>query len=182
MKERFCREWADAGLAKGTNEERTGACAADSERSSTKQLSFSGETRVVIEQLPESAEEAGLSRRVIEKAAWRAIVRRILGPDTVISYNAAGAPILERGRGYIGVSHTRGWVAVILSPAPCAIDIELKTRMLSPAAAARYSICSMEDWCALEATYKYAGLAGHEPPPGSVSFIDHPALIVAVIR
>jgi phosphopantetheinyl transferase len=123
----------------------------------------------------------GLSRRVAERAAWRAIVRERLGGDVAIEYNANGAPVLDAGRGYIGVSHTRGWVAVVWSPEPCAIDIELRGRTLSPAAAARYSIGSLEDWCALEAAYKFAGLTGRQPAPGSVRFLPHPALVVAVI-
>lgn len=125
----------------------------------------------------------GLSRRVAERAAWHAIVRERLGNDISIGYNANGAPVLGSGEhGFISVSHTRGWVAVIWSPVPCAIDIELHERALSPAAAERYSIVSMEDWCALEASYKYAGLTGCPPGSDSVRFVSHPALIVAVIQ
>jgi phosphopantetheinyl transferase len=127
------------------------------------------------------ADTPGLSRRVAERAAWRAIVRERLGEDTAIEYNENGAPVLASGRGYISVSHTRGWVAVVWSPEPCAIDIELHSRRLSPEAAARYSINSIEDWCALEATYKFKGLTGREPASGSVRFLSHPELVVAVI-
>ncbi len=152
-------------------------------------------------------EPKGISRREAEGAAWRAIVRRHLGQDTVISYNENGAPVLgkipvreylsveDRGPqtsasrrdapnplGYIGVSHTRGWVAVVWSPEPCAIDIEPADRKLSPAAAERYSLSSISDWCALEAAYKYKGLTGIEPPRNAVAFLPHPVLIVAVIR
>jgi phosphopantetheinyl transferase len=110
-------------------------------------------------------------------------VRQRLGNDVSIGYNAAGAPVLNDGRGYISVSHTRGWVAVVWSPEPCAVDIELKTRRLSAAAGARYNITSIEDWCALEARYKFAGLTGRQPKPESdaVSFLPHPELVVAVI-
>lgn len=124
----------------------------------------------------------GPARRIAERAAWRAIVRERLGENTIIGRNKNGAPVLEGCPGYISVSHTQGWVAVIWSPAPCAIDIELKIRELSPEAAARYSIGSMEDWCALEASYKYEGLTGFPPAPCSVCFVPHPDLIVAVIR
>jgi phosphopantetheinyl transferase len=129
-------------------------------------------------------EEEGLSRRVAERAAWRAIVRQRLGlpDDTAIGYNKNGAPVLSERLGFISVSHTRGWVAVVWSPEPCAIDIELKTRTLSEPAAQRYSITSIEDWCALEARYKFTGLTGNEPAPESVHFLSHPELIVAVIR
>ncbi len=86
------------------------------------------------------------------------------------------------GPGYISVSHTRGWVAVIWSPTPCAIDIERRDRTLPSSVAKRYpAIRYMEDWCAFEAEYKFAGLTGHPPAPGSVRLLPHPELIVAVI-
>jgi phosphopantetheinyl transferase len=118
---------------------------------------------------------------VAERAAWRAIVRERLGEDTAIGYNENGAPVLDAGRGYISVSHTRGWVAVVWSQEPCAIDIELRGRQISRAVMARYPIASIEDWCAFEATYKFKGLTGREPAPGSVRFLSHPELVVAVI-
>lgn len=136
---------------------------------------------IEITPLPETV---GLGRRVAERAAWRAIVRRRLGvTDEAIGYNRNGAPVLMgTGGGYISVSHTPGWVAVIWSPAPCAIDIELQGRRLPDGVAARYpSVVSIEDWCALEAAYKFEGLTGHPPPPGSVRFEPHPTLTVAVI-
>ncbi len=123
----------------------------------------------------------GLARRAAEKAAWHAIVRERLGGDTAIAYNKNGAPVLAGTPGYISVSHTRGWVAVVWSPAPCAIDIELRSRTLSPAARERYGFTRIEEWCALEAEYKYKGLTGTPPPPGSVRFEPHDTLVVAVI-
>jgi phosphopantetheinyl transferase len=120
---------------------------------------------------------------VAERAAWHAIVRERLGADVVVGYNKNGAPIIEGGaeRGHISISHTKGWVAVIWSPEPCAIDIELRDRKLSAGAAARYNISSIEDWCALEARYKYAGLTGHQPDPTvELRFLPHPDLVVAV--
>jgi hypothetical protein len=130
---------------------------------------------------------AGLARRAAERAAWRAIVREKLGDDIAVEYNGNGAPVLlpapgpATPPGCIGVSHTRGWVAVVWSPGPCAIDIEPKSRPLSPAAAERYGFTTMEEWCAFEAEYKYEGLAGHPPARGSVRFEPHDQLIVAVI-
>ncbi len=137
-----------------------------------------------IRPLPETSGETGLSRRVAEKAAWRAIVRERLGlsDDSAIGYNKNGAPVLSDGLGYIGVSHTRGWVAVVWSPKPCAIDIELRDRKISPAVAERMGIApEIEDWCAWEAAYKYKSVTGTAPAPSAVSFIPHPELVVAVI-
>jgi phosphopantetheinyl transferase len=138
---------------------------------------------IEIERLPKTSGETGLSRRVAERAAWRAIVRRRLGlSDDAIRYNKNGAPVLRDGRGYIGVSHTRGWVAVVWSPEPCAIDIELRDRKISPAAAARMGIApEIEYWCAWEAAYKYKSVTGSAPDPSAVSFIPHPELVAAVI-
>jgi phosphopantetheinyl transferase len=119
-------------------------------------------------------------------------VRERLGDDISITYNKNGAPVLgaesipvedlSNPLGYIGVSHTKGWVAVVWSPEPCAMDIELAGRKLSPAAAERYSINNISDWCAIEARYKYAGLTGREPNPKQIGFLPHPDLAVAVIR
>ncbi len=90
-------------------------------------------------------------------------------------YSAAPHP------GYIGVSHTRGWVAVVWSPEPCAVDIELKTRTISPASAARVGISpDIASWCAWEALYKYRSAGGVETDP-RVCFHPHPDLVVAVI-
>ncbi len=123
----------------------------------------------------------GLSRRIAERAAWRAIVRERLGPDVAVEYNRNGAPVLIGALGHISISHTIGWIAVIWSPAPCAIDIEPRTRPLPPGAAERYGIATIDDWCALEAAYKYEGLTGRKPPPGRLRFLPHPELTVAII-
>ncbi len=126
-------------------------------------------------------EAVGLARRTVERAAWRSIVREKLGPDTAVGYNKNGAPVLVGAPGYIGVSHTRGWVAVVWSPEPCAIDIELRSRPLSAAATERYGFTRIEEWCAFEAEYKYEGLTGEKPPAGSVRVEPHDSLVVAVI-
>ncbi len=124
---------------------------------------------------------AGLARRAVERAAWHSIVRERLGEGVTVGYNPNGAPVLNGAPGYISVSHTRGWVAVVCSPDPCAIDIEPKARPLSDAATERYGFTTMEEWCAFEAEYKYEGLTGRPAPPGSVRFAPHDKLIVAVI-
>lgn len=97
--------------------------------------------------------------------------------------------------GYISVSHTKGWVAVMYDPRrPCAVDIELRSRPLPESVARRYGLRSMDDWCAREAQYKHSC----QRPPATpdvaqgtsaksrseiptVRFLPHPDLIVAVI-
>lgn len=105
-----------------------------------------------------------------EYLTWRAVVRRELGADVRIAYDAAGAPVVDRDGVYVGVSHCRGRVAVCLSDVPCAVDIEPETRDFSRAAL-RYMSPSEQAlsgdpllpaavWCAKEALYKYARRPG----------------------
>lgn len=123
-------------------------------------------------------EKAG---RQAETAAWQAIVRERLG-NVEVKYNENGAPVLARSSGgYISVSHTRGWVAVVYSDSPCAVDIELKSRTISSAVATRMNIePDVAAWCAFEARYKYRSVEPSEPVP-PVSFHPHPELVVAII-
>lgn len=105
-----------------------------------------------------------------EYLTWRAIVRRELGTDVGIAYDAAGAPVVDRDGVHIGVSHCRGWVAVCISDAPCAVDIELVSRNFSRAVPRYMSSAeqALSDdpllpavvWCAKETLYKYAGRPG----------------------
>jgi predicted dehydrogenase len=68
------------------------------------------------------------SGRRCEVLAWRAIVRRELGADVEIFYDEYGAPKVDRPNTYIGVSHSKGVVAVYISEKPCAVDIEHSNR------------------------------------------------------
>lgn len=109
-------------------------------------------------------------RRRCEYLTWRALVRRELGPDVRIGYNETGAPILPDGEAYLSVSHCEGRVAVCLSTRPCAVDIESASRNFLRVAdryMTSFERSLSEDphwpgyvWCAKEALYKLAGLAG----------------------
>ncbi len=126
-----------------------------------------------------------------EYLAWRAIVRREIGRDAAIAYNSAGAPILTNYPLHLSVSHCRarvadcgepagdsgridgsgqvdgsGRVAVVLSDAPCAVDIECVARDFQRAMP-RYLSTSEQQlsahphfpaiaWCAKETLFKYA--------------------------
>ena len=108
--------------------------------------------------------------RAQEYLAWRAIVRREIGADARIAYNAAGAPVVTNFPVRISVSHCRGRVAVALSDRPCALDIErtdrpfrpLLHRYLTPAeqALSDHPLFPAVAWCAKETLYKYAGVPG----------------------
>ncbi len=114
----------------------------------------------------------GNPRRRSERLAWRAIVRQLLPRAGRISYDSAGAPRPEELEGYIGVSHCRGYAAVIYSSRPCAIDIEeagrdfhtAAERYLSPQEKALPEAGSPEFeaavWCAKETLYKLSGMEG----------------------
>lgn len=110
------------------------------------------------------------SRRT-EWLSWRAVVRKKLG-NTEVSYDENGAPVLTDGMGHIGVSHTKGWIAVVCSPTPCAVDIELSSRDVSRTASrfvsederrladARNPLFAISVWCAKEAAYKLVRIPG----------------------
>ena len=70
----------------------------------------------------------GSAVRRAEFLTWRAAVRRELGRDVRIAYDANGAPCLPGRAERISVSHCPGRVAVVLSEGPCAVDIESETR------------------------------------------------------
>ena len=123
--------------------------------------------RVTSDELAEARRFVREGRRR-EYLTWRAVVRRELGADVRIAYDAAGAPVVDGV--YVGVSHCRGRVAVCLSDIPCAVDIEPETRDFSRAAP-RYMSPSEQAlsgdpllpaavWCAKEALYKYARRPG----------------------
>lgn len=123
---------------------------------------------LTVEELRTSA-AFGASRRR-EYLAWRALVRRELGADAVISYNAVGAPVVENYPVHISVSHCKSHVAVCICSSPCAVDIESMERDFSRVLP-RYLSSGEQSlsgdplfpavaWCAKEALYKLSGCTG----------------------
>lgn len=106
-------------------------------------------------------------RRRREYLAWRAMVRREVGVDARIAYDAAGAPLVENYPVYISVAHCRDRVAVLISDARCAVDIEpvdrsvtgVTERFLTAAERALSDdpLFPLIAWCGKETLYKYAG-------------------------
>ena len=105
-----------------------------------------------------------------EALMWRYIVHRELGADVRIDYNENGAPQLVNREEYIGVSHSADFVAVVISPSRCAVDIERLDRNFDRVAE-RYvrpeerALSSDERlpavlWCAKECLYKYSDEPG----------------------
>lgn len=66
----------------------------------------------------ERAAAAGFvsERRRAEFLTWRAVVRRELGDDVGIAYDALGAPVLTNRAVHISVAHCAGRIAVCASP------------------------------------------------------------------
>lgn len=105
-------------------------------------------------------------RRRSEYLSWRAIVRRELGADVRIGYDAIGAPIVEGGP-FISVAHCPGRVAVCISDRRCGVDVESERRNFSRVASrcmTPQELALSSDpllpgvlWCAKETLYKYAG-------------------------
>lgn len=108
-------------------------------------------------------------RRQAEYLTWRAAVYRELGAVR-IGYDAAGGPVLIDDPRHIGVSHGGGWVAVVISDCPCAVDIESEARRFTRAAphfltAAEAALIADARaagvvWCAKETLYKLARRPG----------------------
>lgn len=110
------------------------------------------------------------SSRRAERLAWRELLREV-EPDASVEYDASGRPQLRNSRySHISVSHCRDRVAVMLSDAPCGVDIELCSRNFSRISE-RYihpdeeRLCTEEWgqvalWCAKECLYKLAATEG----------------------
>lgn len=106
-------------------------------------------------------------RRSREYLTWRAVVRRRLGREVQIAYNAVGAPCLVGRSEYLSVSHGADRVAVVLADCPVGVDIERPDRRFDRVRS-RYLTADEEAlsadplfpavaWCAKEALYKLAG-------------------------
>ena len=107
-----------------------------------------------------AAQEFLRERRRREFLTWRAVVRRELGDDVPIAYDETGAPVVPGREVHIGVSHCPGRVAVCISDAPCAVDVEPESRDFSRAASRYMSLLPAAVWGAKETLYKYAGRPG----------------------
>lgn len=121
--------------------------------------------KLVSEQDRSAASRLGGARRRAEWLMWRAIVCREL-PGAEIGYDDAGAPVVENYPVHVSVAHCTGWVAVVISDGPCAVDIEPSGRDLghTPERFATERELALGDplaiWCGKEALYKYAGRRG----------------------
>ena len=123
-------------------------------------------TRCTEDECAAAARFAAATRRR-EWLAWHAALRTI-APDAVPFYLPDGAPAIGEGL-RIGVSHTKGYAAVLVGRTDGAVDIERKERDFTAAAPRFLSdeettmiarSCGMLTpgivWCAKETLYKLA--------------------------
>lgn len=101
-------------------------------------------------------------QRRCEVLAVRLLLDKMLGYDVVLSHNSDGKPILNNGMN-IGVSHTKGCAAVILSPCNnVSVDVEylndrverIVGKFLRPDEKAETLLEKLLHWCAKETLYK----------------------------
>jgi phosphopantetheinyl transferase len=112
--------------------------------------------------------------RKTEWLAVRVLLKELLGEETVIAYHASGAPYLPEKDLWISISHTKGYVAVLLlDKPPAGIDIEyranrilnVRSRFISPEEdvhidPANEATHLLIYWCAKEALFKMMGQNG----------------------
>ncbi len=100
-----------------------------------------------------------IDKRRKEWLATRLLLHTLLGKDTAIAYHPNGAPYLPDEPLHISLSHTDGYVAVLLQLSPFAgIDIERKTdRVLR----VRHKFMSDEEEAGLDTTHEREHLLLH---------------------
>lgn len=72
----------------------------------------------------EAEERFTAPHRRQEWLSVRVLLHALLGEHKRVCYRASGKPYLEDGSWYVSISHTKGYVAVILGRTPVGIDIE----------------------------------------------------------
>jgi phosphopantetheinyl transferase len=116
-------------------------------------------------------EEIHTESRKTEWLAVRVLLKELLGEETLIAYHASGAPFLPGKDLCISISHTKGYVAVLLlEKPPAGIDIEyranrilnVRRRFISPEEDSHIDPANeaahlLIYWCAKEALFKMLG-------------------------
>ncbi|GHU68110.1 siderophore biosynthesis protein [Bacteroidia bacterium] len=119
-------------------------------------------------ELYHSAVERMCESRLREWLAVRVLFKNIFGEEKEIAYTAFGKPYLTDGSYHIGISHTKGFIAVVWDKNnPVSVDIEritqkvenIRTRFLNEAEESRLSednrlIHLLLHWSAKETLFK----------------------------
>ncbi len=111
------------------------------------------------------------AKRRAEVASWRDLLRRTISTSNDILYHPSGAPYIVDSSSFISVSHSSTHVAVMISDAPCAIDLESLSRNFARVASRYVTPLEAELnaestpllpllWSAKEVLYKLSPLDG----------------------
>lgn len=110
--------------------------------------------------------------RIREMLATRVLLKKLLGEEKEICYFASGKPYLADGSYQISISHTRGYVALVLNKKQTmGLDIEQRTdkifRVRDRVVSSTEFICDdnqqvhlLLHWSAKEAMFKYLNAEG----------------------
>lgn len=113
------------------------------------------------------------NQRLIEKIAVRVLLHTLLPTENIsIAYEQSGKPVLNNGKYSVSISHTKGFVAVIIAPVQNSVGIDIEPvsdrtikvakrfmgteeflELMDNADSAVSTIC----WSAKEALYKVIG-------------------------
>lgn len=116
-------------------------------------------------------EEIHAEKRKQEWLAVRLLLKELIGREVAIAYHPSGAPYLPDQPWHISISHTKGYVTVLLQEVPAAgIDIEyrgdrvlkIRSRILSEVEEQNVDAAHEADhillhWCIKEALFKMIG-------------------------
>jgi len=116
-------------------------------------------------------DEIRTEKRRQEWVAVRLLVKELIGREVIIAYHPSGSPYLPDSSLHISISHTKGYVAVLLQEEPFAgIDLEyrgdrvlkIRSRFLSDMEEKSIDLDHEADhiliyWCAKEALFKMIG-------------------------
>lgn len=124
-------------------------------------------------------ERVTAEKRRQERLASRVLLKELLGMETLVEYRPDGAPFLPHLPLHISISHTKGYVAVILDTCPTGVDIEyrsdrilkIRSRFMNPDEEAEIDPFHEVEhllvyWCAKETLFKVMGQE-------NVDFRDH---------
>ena len=110
-----------------------------------------------------------LPKRRLEYIAVRVLLQTLMQEEVEIAYHATGRPFLTNSSTNISISHTHGYVAILLSDTHIpGIDIEritpkaltLKERIVGPSENAHTTEEVILHWCAKETAYKILDAEG----------------------
>lgn len=112
-------------------------------------------------------------KRRCEWLAWHVVLQKYVGRELRTVYNDLGTPVIPDSDYRISVSHSGGYIGLYVAKSSCGIDIDSRGRNflnVAPRISSPEEMLLADEqnpndflslvWCAKEAVYKYAGVAG----------------------